>query len=94
MRALTLILAVAIAVTFLRAVDGVDAAPDIPSQPAPAVSYQEIDDNDDTLVEVQLAVVVIVFGMVFVVGSLLYLLRRRLGLVAPPPDQAAIEDHH
>ena len=61
---------------------------------APAVSYQEIDDNDDTLVEVQLAVVVIVFGMVFVVGSLLYLLRRRLGLVAPPPDQAAIEDHH
>ena len=52
MRALTLILAVAIAVTFLRAVDGVDAARDIPSQAAPAVSYQEIDDNDDTLVEV------------------------------------------
>jgi hypothetical protein len=54
---------------------------------------QEVDDNDDTRVEVQLVVLGIVIGTVFVFGSVLYLVRRRLGLVPPPPEPG-VDAHH
>ena len=52
-----------------------------------SIQAQEVDDNDDTRVEVQLVVLAIAAGTVFVAGSGAYLLRKRLGLVAPPPEQ-------
>jgi hypothetical protein len=63
------------------------------STDAPSVQTQEIDDNDDTRVEVQLVVLGVVAGTVFVLGSCVYLLRKRLGLVAPPPEQGG-SGHH
>ncbi len=56
------------------------------------VSPQEappVDDNDDSRVTVQLIVAGIAAGVVVVVGSGAYLLRRKLGLVAPPPEPGA-----
>ena len=70
------------------------AAPYAPVGQAPPVAHQEIDDNDDTRVEVQIAVLATVFGVVFVLGTILYFVRRRAGLVPPPPDPAATQDHH
>jgi hypothetical protein len=64
-----------------------------PGSDRPLIQAQEVDDNDDTRVEVQLAVLAVVIGTVFVAGTGVYLLRRRLGLVAPPPEQEA-EGHH
>src|SRR5262245_50707753 len=67
---------------------GIDAPADI------APSYQQqVDDNDDSRVEVQLVVLGIVIGTVFVFGSGVYLLRKRLGLVAPPPEPTT-DGHH
>jgi hypothetical protein len=65
------------------------AAEFVPPSPGLTASSQarEIDDNDDTRVEVQLVVLAVAVGTVFVLGSGVYLLRKRLGLVAPPPDQ-------
>jgi hypothetical protein len=48
-----------------------------------------VDDSDDTRVGVQLTVAGIAIGVVVVMGSAAYLLRKKLGLVAPPPDQGA-----
>lgn len=59
----------------------------------PSIQAREIDDNDDTRVEVQLVVLGIAVGTVFVVGSGVYVLRKRLGLVAAPPEQDA-GGHH
>jgi hypothetical protein len=53
----------------------------------------EVDDNDDTRVEVQLVVLGIVIGTVFVFGLAIYLLRKRLGLVPPPPEPGS-DAHH
>jgi hypothetical protein len=62
---------------------------------AVAISMQqEVDDNDDTRVEVQLLVLGLVVGVVFVGGIVLYVVRKRLGLVPPPPDDAAAGSHH
>jgi hypothetical protein len=35
----------------------------------------------------------LVIAIVFVFGSAIYLLRKRLGLVAPPPEPVAGEHH-
>ena len=64
-----------------------------PPPAAPATSAQAVDDNDDTRVEVQLVVAGIAAFVVVGVGLAAYLARRRLGLVAPPPDQSA-GGHH
>jgi hypothetical protein len=64
-----------------------------PGNVAPAYQQQEVDDNDDTRVEVQLVVLGIVIATVFVFGSAMYLLRKRLGLVAPPPEPG-VDAHH
>jgi hypothetical protein len=57
------------------------------------LQLQEVDDNDDTRVEVQLVVLGAVVGTVFVAGTAVYFLRKRLGLVAPPPEQDAGSHH-
>ena len=63
------------------------AASDTPTrEPAVPARQTHVDDNDDTRVEVQIVVLGIALGTVFVVGTGVFLLRRKLGLVAPPPD--------
>jgi hypothetical protein len=63
--------------------------------PAPAVERQEtVDDNDDTRVEVQVTVLVVVLAIVVGLGIPLYFLRRKLGLVPPPPEQPEADAHH
>jgi hypothetical protein len=57
----------------------VSAAPVTPSVGQPAMAAQQVDDNDDTRVGVQLVVVGIAAGVVVGVGSIAYLVRRRLG---------------
>lgn len=52
-----------------------------------------VDDNDDTRVEVQLVVAGIAAATVVGIGTAAYLLRKKLGLVAPPPEQGA-DAHH
>jgi hypothetical protein len=95
MRVLFGILALTVIVVASRAhlaeaADGPEwADPDRPI----AQQLQEVDDNDDTRVEVQLVVLGAVVGTVFVVGTGLYFLRKRLGLVAPPPEQDAGSHH-
>lgn len=65
-----------------------------PSAGAAPASRQEdqsgaIDDNDDTRVEVQLAMLGIAVFTVVGLGGAAYALRKKLGLVAPPPEQSA-----
>lgn len=54
---------------------------------------QAVDDNNGTRVEVQLVMLGIAIGTVFVLGTGAYLLRKKLGLVPPPPEEAA-GGHH
>jgi hypothetical protein len=91
---MTLLLICGIALALFRPHTAALAA-EAPPDPSLAVAYQrtEVDDSDDTRVEVQLVVLGIVVGVVFVFGTMLYLLRRRLGLVPPPPEQGA-DAHH
>jgi len=72
-----------------------DAAPLTPEAGLPAVLAQEgVDDNDDTRVEVQLVVLGIAVGVVLVLGTVLYVVRKRLGLVPPPPDPETVGGGH
>ena len=54
---------------------------------APVAAQEQVDSHDDTRVEVQLVVLGVAVLLVVVIGSAGYLLRRKLGLVAPPPEQ-------
>jgi hypothetical protein len=66
------------------------AAEHAPTGAPPAVLHQEdVDDNDDTRVEVQLTVLGVALLVVVGLGVPLYFLRRRLGLVPPPPGEDA-----
>lgn len=81
------LLALSVHTSVLAADTATEQRPNIASQ------AQEIDDNDDTRVEVQLVVLAIAGGTVFVLGTGAYLLRRRLGLVPPPPEPGG-DGHH
>lgn len=58
------------------------------AQPAYAGIDVDIDGDEDDVLEVQLLVLGVVIGVVFVLGTGAYLLRRKLGLTAytPPAD--------
>jgi hypothetical protein len=70
-------------------------AADVPSQQVAQEAYlqERVDDNDDTRVEVQLVVLGIAAGSVVGVLGGAYLLRRKLGLVPPPPGDDAASHH-
>ena len=55
---------------------------------------QPIDDHDDSRVGVQLAVAGVAAALVVGVGTGAFLLRRKLGLTAYSPDNAAGGGHH
>ena len=60
--------------------------------PAPAAAQEagerrEVDQNDDTRVEVQLVVLGLAALVVVVGGLAAWFLRLRLGIIPPPPDQ-------
>jgi hypothetical protein len=90
-----LLLAVALIAAGLSLERGSAAASTVAPQAgmaAPART-QEIDDNDDTRVEVQATVLAIAVSTVFVLGTGAYVLRKKLGLVPPPPEQEG-NSHH
>jgi len=64
--------------------------------PAPgAPSHQrQVDEHDDSRVEVQLAVLGAAVVTVVVIGTAAYLLRRRLGLTAYDPKEAEAKMRH
>lgn len=66
-----------------------DAGTVVASQSAP----RQVDDHDGSRVGVQLVVAGIAAGLVVGVDTGAYLLRRKLGLTAYSPDQAA-DGHH
>lgn len=63
-----------------------------PAAPPALAQEQQVDDNEDTLVEVQLVVLGVAAFVVVGIGLAGYLLRKRLGLVAGPPEQTG--SHH
>ena len=87
MRALSLLLALAMMASASAVVAQRAAAADatVGSTVSTAFSQQGAPTSDDDRVEVQLVVLGVAFGLVVVFGSLAYLVRRKLGLVAPPP---------
>jgi hypothetical protein len=87
----TLLLLAALALTSASARAAGYDAQSIPERAT--LQQQDVDDNDDTRVEVQLVVLGIAAGTVFVLGSGAYLLRKKLGLVAPPPEQGGAGHH-
>jgi hypothetical protein len=58
----------------------------VESTASSALSQQGAQASDDDRVEVQLVVLAVAVGLVVVFGSVAYLVRRKLGLVAPPPE--------
>lgn len=86
---IALILVGATAVS-LRSADVHAASDDAIAAPVAQGSYGgvDLDDDDDDVFEVQLLVLGVVIGTVFVLGTGAYLLRRKLGLTAytPPAD--------
>lgn len=92
---LAAVLLVALALAAASAGQPAFAAPvEPPTGDVALSSIQEggTSETDDDVVEVQLVVLGIVIGTVFVLGTAAYLLRRRLGLTAysPPADNG----HH
>jgi len=84
----------ALALSQVRAADrDADAAGVTEGAAVTASSQQQVDDNDDTRVEVQLVVLGIAAFVVLGIGAAGYVLRKRLGLVPPPPGPDA-GGHH
>ncbi|MEX0749386.1 MAG: hypothetical protein WD359_01125 [Dehalococcoidia bacterium] len=89
MRTLTIVFALAaLAAVTMQSLSVAHAAGDIDDAPVAAAFQQEVDDNDDTRLEVQL-VVLGVAAFVVGIGAAGYVLRKRLGLVPPPPGPDA-----
>jgi hypothetical protein len=89
MRALAVILllfTLAVATASTKPAVAMQAAPHTPGQGIAA--QQQMDDNDDSLVEVQLLVVAIAAGLVVGVGSLAFALRWKLGRTTYDRDAA------
>jgi hypothetical protein len=95
MRMFSLVLAAAVLALALSQVRAADAdAAGVTGEAAVTVSsQQQVDDNDDTRVEVQLVVLGIAAFVVLGIGAAGYVLRKRLGLVPPPPGPDA-GGHH
>ena len=96
MRLLSLTMILALTLLLAATAGRAYAAPLPPHDTRAAVSYQQkthVDDHDESRVAVQLIVAGVAAGVVVVAGSGAYLLRKKLGLVAPPPAQGS-GGHH
>lgn len=93
MRSIPLAVLLAAALVLAAAASRAEAAALPPSPGRPAVALQQVDQSDDTRVGVQLAVLGAAAFTVVVVGLAGYLLRRKLGLTAPPPKRDAGGQH-
>jgi hypothetical protein len=93
MRMFSLVLAAAVLALAVAQVRAADAAGVTEAAAVTVSSQQQVDDNDDTRVEVQLVVLGIAAFVVLGIGAAGYVLRKRLGLVPPPPGPDA-GGHH
>jgi hypothetical protein len=93
MRMFSLVLAAAVLALAVAQVRAADAARVTEAAAVTVSSQQQVDDNDDTRVEVQLVVLGIAAFVVLGIGAAGYVLRKRLGLVPPPPGPDA-GGHH
>lgn len=88
MRTFSLATIAAIALIAAAGVTSVHASAGTRAAGTPPISLQQqVDQHDDTRVGVQLAVAGAAAVVVVVLGTGAYFLRKRLGLVAPPPKQ-------
>lgn len=95
MRLLTAMLcAVLISATATLSTAGATSIAGERDMPAPVRQQRVVDDNADTRVEVQLAVLAVAGGVVVIGGTAAYLLRRRLGLTHYDPAQHQATSHH
>ena len=89
--------AIALSVHAASPADAAERAPatveSVASQSDEESPGAQASDDDDDLVEVQLLVLGLAILVVVIGGSAAYLLRKRLGLVAGPPDQDASAHH-
>ena len=63
------------------------APPGVAPEMAMRQDRPQVSSNDDTRVRVQVGVLCAAVGVVVVAGTGAYFLRKRLGLVQPPPKQ-------
>jgi hypothetical protein len=72
-----------------------EPAPELRSGGPAAVGQPdaETQDDGDDVVAVQLVVLAAAIGLVVVVGLAAYFVRRRLGLVAPAPEERTTDAH-
>jgi hypothetical protein len=89
MRALAVILLLAFAVVAAASARPAIAMQASPHSPAQGIAaQQQVDDNDDTRVDVQVVVLAIAAGLVVGVGSLAFALRWKLGRTTYDRDAA------
>ena len=88
-----LLAATLFAVTSLRPALAAIAQPGAATEAAMRQDRPQVSSNDDTRVRVQVGVLCAAVGVVVVAGTGAYLLRKRFGLVKPPPKQDA-GGHH
>ena len=96
MRPISLTMVLALTLLLAATASRASAAPAPPQDARAAVLYQQkkhVNDHSESRVVVQLIVAGIAAGVVVVLGSGAYLLRRKLGLVAPPPAQGSAGHH-
>jgi hypothetical protein len=89
-------LVVALALLAATALVGNAAARSDDASPAPSAAsalQEPVDQHDDTRTEVQLVVLGIAAFVVVGVGLGAYLLRKKLGLVPPPPGEQEAGHH-
>lgn len=88
MRSLVPLTLLALAIVAVASTRSASASQAPPHQPLPAVVARQVDDNDDSRVDVQLVVAGVAAAVVVGLGSVAYAIRWKLGRTAYDRDAA------